>query len=169
MLKFCTPFLLTTVYESVLRVFLFCLINLVSVNLQKPGLFSLANNSRSKQNKTNLKDPFKHIGKQETCAKFQNNVLNSVVVFRQNTWFLKKNYNLVYIFVLDFALLNKYYQNIKKPAHVSQFYINHLSHLNVGLVFSQIALSPVEGSLKILRTVEWGIENSRIQQDYFQY
>ena len=48
--------------------FLFCLdpeliINLVSVSVQKPGYFILPNNSRSKQNETNLKDPFEHVGK----------------------------------------------------------------------------------------------------------
>ena len=54
--------------------FLLCLINLVSVSVQKSGLFILANNGRSKQNETTLKNPFEHIGKQETCAKFQQNL-----------------------------------------------------------------------------------------------
>ena len=55
----------------------------------------MANNSRSKQNETNLEHLFEHIGKWETCAKFQQNLLNCVVLgaqfFRQNTWFLKNN------------------------------------------------------------------------------
>ena len=39
-----------------------------------------ANNSRSKQNKKNTEHPFVDIGKQETCAKFQQKILNSMVV-----------------------------------------------------------------------------------------
>ena len=58
--------------------------------------FILANKSISKRNKTNLKHAFDHIGKKETCAKFQRKLLNSMVVgarqgfqfFRQKTWFL---------------------------------------------------------------------------------
>ena len=55
--------------------FLFCidpelLINLVSVNVLKSGLFILANNSRSKQNEINLEHPFEHIGKKKTYEKF---------------------------------------------------------------------------------------------------
>ena len=86
--------------QRVFRIFLFysdpeLLKNLVSVSVQKPGPFILANNSRSKQNETNLKHPFKHIGKQETCAKFQQKLISSMIVvapfFRQNTLFLKNN------------------------------------------------------------------------------
>ena len=63
--------------------------------------------------------------------------------FRQNTLFLKNNRSLVQIFVWDFALLNKYYQIIKKKkkAHVSQFHINYLRHLNVCLVSAQGSLA----------------------------
>ena len=68
-----------------LRTFLFCLdpellINLFSVSVQKPGLFILANNSRSKQNETNLEHPFEDIDKWETCAKCKQKLLNSMVV-----------------------------------------------------------------------------------------
>ena len=57
------------------------------------------NNSRSKQNKRSPAHRFVDIGKQETCAKFQQKILNCRVVgarqsfqiFRQNTWFLEKN------------------------------------------------------------------------------
>ena len=42
--------------------------------------FILANKSISKRNKTNLKHAFDHIGKKETCAKFQRKLLNSMVV-----------------------------------------------------------------------------------------
>ena len=56
------------------------------------------NNSRSKQNK-NPKHPFIDIVKQEACAKFQQKILNFVVVgslqgfqfFRQIAWFLGNN------------------------------------------------------------------------------
>ena len=43
----------------------------------------MPNNSRSKQNETNLKDPFEHIGKYEICGKWQQNLLNSMVVGAQ--------------------------------------------------------------------------------------
>ena len=68
----------------------------------------------------------------------------------------QKKYNLVYIFVLDFALLNKYYQNIKKSAHVSQFYINHLSHLNVGLVSNHgLLVLELNFTIKLYGTLIW--------------
>ena len=59
----------------------------------------LLNNSRSKQNKKNPEHSFVDIGKYETCAKFQQKILNSVVAgarqsfqfFRQKTWFLENN------------------------------------------------------------------------------
>ena len=37
-------------------------------------------------------------------------------------------------FRMGFCITYKYYEIMKKPVHVSQFYINHLSHLNVSLV-----------------------------------
>ena len=57
------------------------------------------NNSRSKQNKKHPTHPFVDNGKQKTCAKFQQKILNcrvvearqSFQVFRQNTLFLKNN------------------------------------------------------------------------------
>ena len=56
-----------------------------------------ANNSRSKQNKKNPAHSFVDIGKWETCAKFQQKILNSMVAgarqnfqfFKQKTWFLE--------------------------------------------------------------------------------
>ena len=56
----------------------------------------MANNSRSKRNKKNSTHPLVDIGKLETCAKFQQKILNcrvdkarqSFQIFRQNTWFL---------------------------------------------------------------------------------
>ena len=56
-------------------------------------------NSRSKQSKENSVQPFVDIGKKETCAKFQQIILDSVVAraaqsfqfFRQKTWFLENN------------------------------------------------------------------------------
>ena len=58
-----------------------------------------ANNSRSKQNKKYPTHPFIDIGKQETCAKFQQKILNcrlveahqSFQIFKQNTWFIENN------------------------------------------------------------------------------
>ena len=51
------------IYHCLQKGFLFCLINVVSVSVQKPDLFILANNAGSKQNETNIKDPFEHIDK----------------------------------------------------------------------------------------------------------
>ena len=96
----------------------------------------MANNARSEQNETNLEDSFEHIGKRKTCAKFQQNLLNSMVVgaqsFRRNTWFLKNNLALSKFLcgILHYLNITKYYQIMKKSVHVSQFYINHLSPLN---------------------------------------
>ena len=77
------------------RIFLFWLDPELLINLVSVGVFILTNNSRSKQNQTNLEHPFEHIGKRETCTIFQQNLLNSIVVgaqfFRQNTLFLKNN------------------------------------------------------------------------------
>ena len=50
------------------------------------------NNSRSKQNKNSSKHSFVDIGKWETCAKFQQKILNSKVVgVRQRFQILKQN------------------------------------------------------------------------------
>ena len=58
-----------------------------------------ANNSKSKQSKRNPEHPFVDVGKKETCVKFQQKILNSMVVgarqsfqcFRHNAWFPKNN------------------------------------------------------------------------------
>ena len=57
------------------------------------------NNSRSKQNENNFEHPFADIVKQKRCAKFQQKILNFVVVgarqsfqfFRHIVWFLGNN------------------------------------------------------------------------------
>ena len=56
-------------------------------------------NSRFKQNKENREYDFVDIIKKKTCAKFQQRILNSMVVgarqrfhfFTQKTWFLRNN------------------------------------------------------------------------------
>ena len=66
-----------------------------------PGFYTLTetrfiNNSRSKQNLKNPTHPFVDIRKTETCAKFQQKIMNCTVVgahesfqfFRRITWFL---------------------------------------------------------------------------------
>ena len=54
-----------------------------------------ANNSICKQNIKNPEHPFVDLGKKEMCAKFQQKILNSMVVgaqfFIQKTWFLENN------------------------------------------------------------------------------
>ena len=82
--------------------FLFCLeLRVICLNQKGPGFCTLTqirffNNTRSNQNKKNPEHPFVDIGKTETWAKFQQKILNSMVVgarqnfrfFRQITWFL---------------------------------------------------------------------------------
>ena len=83
--------------------------------------------------------PFVKIVKQEICAKFQQQLLNSMVVkarqsfqfFRQKYLVSQKQRALGQIFGQDFASLNQYYQIIKKSVHKTQFYINHASHLKL--------------------------------------
>ena len=59
--------------------------------LKKPGFYTLGfyifiNNSRSKENKKNPEHPFLDIIKQKTCAKFQQKILNSMVVGVRQTF-----------------------------------------------------------------------------------
>ena len=82
--------------------FKFCLELELFAKIKKiPGFYRLTetrfiNNSRSKQNKKNFSHHFVNIGKTETCAIFQQKILNSAVVgarqsfqcLRQITWFL---------------------------------------------------------------------------------
>ena len=64
--------------------------------------YTFINNSGYKQNKKNPAHTFLDGTKQKTCAKFQQKILNSVVVgdrqsflfFRQKTWLLGNNRNL---------------------------------------------------------------------------
>ena len=64
----------------------------------------------------------------------------------------QKQKSINYIFVWDLALLNKYYQIIKK----SQFYINHLSDLNVWLVSDQGSLVlELNLTIKLCGTFIW--------------
>ena len=68
--------------------------------MQKPGLFSFLQITQDlNEIKKYPPHPFVDIGKQITCAKFQQKILNCGVVgahqsfqiFRQNTWFLENN------------------------------------------------------------------------------
>ena len=86
LLKLRTRFLFTNAYERVCGIFL----NFVQIlgylqKLERPGFFTLVfyffiNNSRSKQTKKSPEHPFLDIFKQKTCAKFQQKILNSMVV-----------------------------------------------------------------------------------------
>ena len=77
-------------------------LELICKNLKRPGFYTLTetrfiNNSRSTQNKKNPEHSFVGISNTETCAKFQQKILNSLVVgarqrfqfFRKLTWFLE--------------------------------------------------------------------------------
>ena len=60
-------------------------------------------------------------------------------IFRQNTWVLKKDRTLSTFLcgiLHQFISITKLSKK-KKTVHVSQFCINHLSHLNVWLVSDQ--------------------------------
>ena len=87
--------------------FLFCLDVGLFAKIKKSWFrrtpfYTFNNNSRSKQNKKNPTDPFVDISKWKTCAKFQQKILNSVVVgarqsfqfFRKKAWFPGNNRNL---------------------------------------------------------------------------
>ena len=103
MLKLCTRSLLTNVYKRVCRsVFILFRIWVICQNKKGHGFYILTetrfvNNSRCKQNQKNSEHSFADIVQTEACAKFQQKILNSVVVracqnsqfFRQITWFLR--------------------------------------------------------------------------------
>ena len=80
--------------KSIIKLFAKIKKDLVSTHSQKLGLSI----TQSKQNLKNPEHSFVDFGKTETCAKFQQKILNSVVVgarqsfqfFRQITWFLGK-------------------------------------------------------------------------------
>ena len=108
MLEFWACFLLNDVYKRMFGIFFILfrswviIKNIKNEYVETSSLLIFANNSRSKQNKKKKKNPehsFVDIGKSETCAKFQQKILNSVVVrarqsfkfFRQKTWFLESN------------------------------------------------------------------------------
>ena len=57
-----------------------------------------------------------------------------VKFFRQNTWFLKNNRTLSKFLYEILHYLIGITKLSKKSVHVSQFYINHLSHFTVSLV-----------------------------------
>ena len=112
-LKLRTRFLLTTIYKKVVGSFLFCLDLDFFVKIKKSGFYPFdfyifIKNSRSKQDKENFEQAFVDIVKQKTCAKFQQKILNFVVVgdrqsfqfFRQIAWFLgassKFRYRILY-------------------------------------------------------------------------
>ena len=93
--------------------------------MQKPGRLKF---SQITQDLNEIKNPtqaFVDIGKQKTCAKFQQKILNSRIVggrqsfqiFRQNAWFLGNNRALS-SFVWYFALLNQHCQIIIKLVHI---------------------------------------------------
>ena len=99
LLKLHTHFLLTNVYKRVLFRF-----SVIWKNKKRPGFYTLVfyifiNRSRSKQNKKNSEHFFVDIVNQETCANFQQKILNFVAVaacesfhiFRQIAWFLGNN------------------------------------------------------------------------------
>ena len=79
------------------------------------------------------------------CVKFQQKLSNSLIVeacesfqfFRQNTWFLKNNKALSQFSYGILHYLIRITKLLKKLVHISQFYINHSSHLHAWLVSDQ--------------------------------
>ena len=66
----------------------------INKNVKNEFVETFANNSRSKQNQKKSECPFVDIGMKETCAKFQQKVLNLwslelVKIFKTKTWFLE--------------------------------------------------------------------------------
>ena len=98
--KFCTRFLLDNVYKSAFEFFFILFRSCVIDKNQVFWIF--ANNLRSKKIEKNLQHSFIDIGKQETCAKFQQKIWNSMVYgarqkfqfFRQKVWFRENNKSL---------------------------------------------------------------------------
>ena len=96
LLTFCTRFLLSNVFKGVL---LFINKNVKNECVETRSFLIFANDSRSKQNKKNTEHSFVDISMQKTCAKFQQEILNPMVVgtrqrfqfFRQKAWFLANN------------------------------------------------------------------------------
>ena len=86
LLKLRTRFLLTNVYKRVCGIFFISFRSwVICKKLKRPGFYTLVfytfiDNSRSKQNKRNSTHPFVDIIKLETCAKFQQTILNTMVV-----------------------------------------------------------------------------------------
>ena len=76
--------------------------------------------------------------------------------FRQNTWLLKNDRTLSTFLcgiLHHFISITKL---SKKTVHVSQFYINHLSHLNVWLVSDQEPLEQeLNVTIKLCGTLVW--------------
>ena len=85
LLKFCASSLLTNAYKKMFGIFFILFTTwVICQNKKTPGFYTLAekrfiNNSRFKQNKKNTEHSFVDIGKTETCAKCQQNILNSMV------------------------------------------------------------------------------------------
>ena len=101
-LKLRTRFLLTNVYKMVFGIFLILFRSwVICRNKKRPCFYTLVfiNNSKSKQNKRNSERDFEDIVKLDMCVKFQQKILNIVVVGarqsfqfpRQISWFLGNN------------------------------------------------------------------------------
>ena len=103
-LKLRTRFLLTNVYKSVFGIFLFRLDLELFAKIKKelvstPSFFTFLLTTQDLNKTKKSRTPFVDIFKQETCAKFQQKILNFVVVgarqsfqfFRQIAWFPGNN------------------------------------------------------------------------------
>ena len=94
LLKFCTCFLIKNDYNYINK-------NVKNECVETTYFSFLQKNSISKQNKKNPEHLFVDIGIQETSVKFQQKILNSMVVgarqnfqFFRKTWFLENNWGL---------------------------------------------------------------------------
>ena len=107
LLKLHTRYLLTNVYKRVFGIFLFCLDleligNIKNTWFLHTHFFIFIDNSRSEQNKKILEHPFVEISKQGTCARFQQKILNFMLIgacqnlqfFKQTTCVLGNNRDL---------------------------------------------------------------------------
>ena len=125
---------------------------LVSVSAWKVGLFYFLQITQDLNTRKSNEHSFEDIGKSETCEKFQQKILNSMVVrfsqsfqfSRQNTLFLKNSEVLSKFFREILHCLISIIKLIVKVQSVfkTEFYINHESyhktiHLQLWVSFPQ--------------------------------
>ena len=92
LLKLCTHFLLNIVYKGCSGFSLDLKLLIKMWECRNQSFLIFENNSRSKQNKKDLKHLFADIGNWETCVKFQQKIFSSMATrTHQSFQFLRQN------------------------------------------------------------------------------